>query len=138
MRALWVSGDFRNPTGEYPYGLSNPVRSLQVMTWLAHLLSVLLGVGIVMAAYLAARSMWGEREALWAGVFTLLSYLIIYYSRTGNVDGPALFFTAAALAAFAAITRSGITARRTAWLGLWVGCACATKEQAAAVFLVRQ
>lgn len=135
LGALWVMGDFRSPTGEYPYGLTNPVRSLKVMTWLAHLLSVLLGVGIVVAAYVTAQTLWGEQEAVWAGVFTVLSYPIIYYSRTGNVDGPALFFIAAGLAAFAAILRGGITVRRTAWLGLWVGFACATKEQSAASFL---
>lgn len=135
LGALWVGGDFREPSGEYPYGLEDPVRTLQVLTWLAHLLSVLLGAGVVVCAALAARWLWGEREALWAGAFAMLSYPMLYYARTGNVDVPTLFFVGAALAAFAAILDRGIDVRRTVWLGVWVGLACATKEQAAAVFL---
>ncbi|MDX1576901.1 MAG: glycosyltransferase 87 family protein [Gemmatimonadota bacterium] len=135
LGALWLKGDFGEPSGEYPYGLADPVRSLQVLTWIAHLLSVLLGAGVVACAALAAGRLWAEREAWWAGAFALLSYPMFYYARTGNVDGPALFFVAAALVAFAGILRHGIDPRRTAWLGLWVGFACATKEQSAAVFL---
>lgn len=130
----WATGDFREPTGEYPYGLSDPIRTLQVLTWLAHLLSVLLGAAVVYGATRAAECLWGVREAWWAGTFTMLSFPMFYYARTGNVDVPALCFISLALVPFVGLLREGMTVRRGAWLGLWAGFALATKETSGAVF----
>ncbi len=132
---LWLEGDFEAPSDAYPYGLADPVQTFQVLTWLAHLLSVVLGAGVVVAAVVAARRLWGEREALWAGAFTLLSYPMFYYARTGNVDVPALFFVAAALAVYAGILRGRLTVGNAVWLGVWAGFAAATKETSAAAFV---
>jgi len=135
LGALWIGGDFRSPSGDYPYGLADPVRSLQVMTWLAHLLSVLLAAATVAAAFLTAERLWGGREATWAGAFTLLSFPMFYYSRTGNPDVPALFFIAAGLAVFAGSLRGRLTVKSGVWLGVWVGFALATKETSFATFI---
>jgi 4-amino-4-deoxy-L-arabinose transferase-like glycosyltransferase len=96
---------------------------------------VLLGVGVVLCAFGAARTLWDEQVATVAALGALLVYPMFYYARNSNVDVPVLFFTAAGLWAFAAIARHGLTRRRAVIFGALVGCAVATKEPAFASFV---
>jgi 4-amino-4-deoxy-L-arabinose transferase-like glycosyltransferase len=132
---LKATGGLGAPSAEYPYGLSDPVRSLAVLTWIAHALSVLYGVGVVVAAYLAARDLWGERSARLTALLVMVSYPSFYYARTSNPDIGVLFFTAAALAVYARILACGVTPGRAAWLGVFIGAALATKEPSFASFV---
>ena len=76
------------------------------------LVSVLMGVGIVIAAWDAARALWGERTAVAAALAVMSLYPMFYYSRVGNPDVPSLFYATIALAALARMIRDGFTARR--------------------------
>lgn len=132
---LKATDQLGQPTAEYPYGLEDPAGAIRVMALIARLLTVLLGAGIVLAAYEIGRTLWGPGEARWAALFVLLMYPMFYYARTSNVDVPVLFFTAWAMAVFARCLALGVSVRRVAWLGTLVGLSVATKEPSFASFL---
>ncbi len=131
----FLTGGVKNPTVEFPHGFVDPVSSLRALTLIAHFLSVLLGVGIVLCAYEIGRVLWDERSGFASALCVLLMYPMFYYSRNSNVDVPVLFYTATALVAFAFIVRDGFTMRRSLIFGTLVGLALATKEPAFASFV---
>jgi 4-amino-4-deoxy-L-arabinose transferase-like glycosyltransferase len=134
MGYLALAGGLSTATVEYPHGFSDPVAVLRNLTWIAHFLSVLLGVGVVLCAYGIARTLWDESTAVVAAICALLLYPMFYYARNSNVDVPVLFFIAAGLWAFAVILMRGLTTRRALVLGALAGAAVATKEQGFAAF----
>lgn len=133
---LYATGQFTPAgAGAYPFGLADPVNALRTLTLIGRLVSVLMGVGIVVAAWDAARALWGERTAVVAALLVMSMFPMFYYARVGNPDVPSLFYAAVALAAFARALRDGLTSRRGICLGAFVGFAVATKEPIAALFL---
>lgn len=135
MMSLLLSGGFHHPSGVYPFGLKDPVAALKNLSLIAHLVSVIFGAGIVVAAYDAGCALWDRRTALLAAAFAGTALPMFYYSRTGNVDVPVLFFTAAALAVFARCLAAEFTLARGICLGAFAGCALAIKETVVASFL---
>ncbi len=133
---LWLSGGLSGFSGVYPYGLSDPVASLKSLTYIAHFVAVLMGVGVVVFAYLAARTLWGRRTGLVAALLVATSYPMFYYARNANVDVPMLFFVAGATWAVARYLVAGASVARAVVLGGFVGAAMATKESALGSFLV--
>lgn len=132
---LRATGGLGPPTEAFPHGFTDPVTALATLSLLAHLLSVLLAAGIVVAAYETGRTLWDERAGLWGAAFAGLAYPMFYYARTSNVDVPVLFFTAVAGIPFARALMLGPTRRRALWLGALIGLALATKEPAFASFV---
>src|SRR5262249_27831320 len=102
---------------EYPFGFSDPVSALPVLAIVGRNVSVAMGAGIVVVAYLFAATLWGHRTGILTALLTMVSHLMIYYSRTGNPDVPMTFWCAAGLLVFARIFTQGITARRVMLLG---------------------
>ena len=127
---LSVTGELHNGTPHYPFGLRDPVNSLRVvLTLIGRLVSVLMGAGVVIAAYLFSSVLWGHATGLAAAVLTMLSYLMCYYSGTGDLsDVPAFFWSACGLVVFATVLVDGLTPRRAAWLGVLAGVATATER----------
>ncbi len=132
---LGATGGLESPTPEYPFGFVDPVGALRALTLIGRTVTVLMAGGVVACAYLFARTLWSERAGVLAAFLTALDPWFAYYSRTGNLDVPALFWSALGLVVYARILRSGLTARRAAWLGIFAGVAMATKDQALALFL---
>lgn len=135
MIYLLLTGAFGHPSGTFPFGLKDPVATLRNLTVIAHLVSVLFGAGIAVAAYDAGCVLWDRRTGYLAAAFAATSFPMFYYSRTGNVDVPVLFFTAAALAVFARCLTGEFKLSRAIWLGVFAGCALGIKETALASFL---
>jgi 4-amino-4-deoxy-L-arabinose transferase-like glycosyltransferase len=135
MVGLIATDRLTSPSAAYPYGFSDPVAALRDLSMLAHFLSVLLGAGVVLATFVAGRTLWGNREGVWAAAMVLLMYPMFFYSRTSNVDVPTLFFVAWSVAALARLLTLGFTRRRVAAFGALAGLAVATKEPAAALYL---
>ncbi len=129
---LYVTGDLGTNQPSYPFGLARPVESLRVLTWIAHLVSVFLAACVVVAAYASGRSLWGERTGTIGALFVLFSFPMFYYSRTGNIDVPALFFIALSLAIYAHVMVRGFSIASATLLGCAAGLAVATKEPSAA------
>jgi len=132
---LKTTGGLGATAAEYPFGLAEPVSALRMLTWLAHLLTLIMAAGVVAAAYDTGRVLWGERSGILAALFVIFCYPMFYYSRTGNVDVPMLCFMALAVATFARIRVLGLTARRIVALGVFAGAALAVKEEAVGVLL---
>jgi hypothetical protein len=132
---LWSSGQWSQVSGRYPYGMEDPVKALKTMTYIAHFVSVLMAVGIVLAAYETGRILKDRRTGIFAALFAMTSFPMFYYARTGNVDVPMLFFIALTVLFFIKSLSSGFTPKRAMWLGFFAGLALGTKEAAIAVFL---
>jgi 4-amino-4-deoxy-L-arabinose transferase-like glycosyltransferase len=132
---LKLTGGMDAPSPEYPFGLAEPVGALRVLTLIGRLVSVLMGAGIVVGVYLLGTLLWDRLTGFVAGALSLLSHLVVYYSRTGNLDVPMTFWTIVGVVIFARILQDGLTVRRAVWLGVFTALALATKDQALVVFL---
>ncbi|MGE0126730.1 MAG: ArnT family glycosyltransferase [Blastocatellales bacterium] len=132
---LRLMGGLGASSPEYPFGLQDPVQSLRWLTLIGRMVSVLMGAGVVVAAYYFGSILWGHLAGVTTALLTMLNYLMFYYSRTGNLDVPAFFWSSVGLAIFAKIMTAGLTVRRAAWLGVFAGLAMATKDQSVVVFL---
>lgn len=132
---LKLTGGMGTPDVTYPFGLAQPVAAIAMLTILARLASLLMGAGIVVATYLAAKETWDRRTGIIAATLTLLLFPLVYYSRTSNVDVPALFWTATGFALIAAIFRRGLDTRRALLLGVVAALATATKDASAFAFI---
>jgi hypothetical protein len=132
---LRLTGEWETSSPEYPFGLRDPVQSLRWLTLIGRMVSVLMGAGVVVAAYYFGSVLWGRLAGVATALLTMLNYLMFYYSRTGNLDVPAFFWSSVGLAIFAKIMIAGLTARRAAWLGVFAGLAMATKDQSVVIFL---
>jgi hypothetical protein len=132
---LKLSGQWTEVSGVYPFGMEDPVSTLRVMTWIAHYVTVLMAVGMILATFETGRILKDRRTGLLAALFAMSWYPMFYYARSGNVDIPMLFFVALAIMMFSRCIVEGFTARRAAWLGIFAGFALATKEAAVGIFL---
>ncbi len=132
---LIATGGMSAPAAEYPYGLKDPVTALKALTVLGRLASVLMAAGAVVAAFAFTASLWGRTAATWAALLAALSYPAVYYSRTGNLDMPAYFWSAAAIAVIGRTFSGGLTTSRAVWLGIFSAAAVATKDQMLILFV---
>lgn len=131
----WATGGLKGISGDYPWGFADPVAALKSLTFISHLVSMLLGVAMVLSVLFAGRALGDPRAGLFGAVFMATAYPFFYYCRTGNVDGPMVAFVALALAAYAALLGRGVTALRGAALGAFMGFALATKESCYSIFI---
>ena len=135
LGGLYLSGGLEAPSASFPFGLRDPVRALEVLTVIGRLVSVAMAAGIVIASCLFAGTLFGHRAGVVAAALTLTSFPLVYYGRTGNLDVPALFWSALGFVVLARMLFDGASARRAAWLGLFAALAVATKDQAVALFV---
>ena len=108
---LKVSGGMEAPAPVYPFGLADPVGALRVLTWIGRAVSVAMAAGVAVCGYLFARTLWGQRAGVVAAILTALNPWTVYYARTGNLDVPALFWSAIGFVFFARILAHGRTTR---------------------------
>ena len=130
LAILKLTGGMGAPSGAYPFGLGNPVLVLEVLSLLGRLVTLAMAAGTVIATYLTGRRLWSREAGLAAALIALLSVPMVFYARTGNLDVPVLFWTAAGIAVLAAVVTNGYTVRRGIWLGVCAACAVGTKDQA--------
>ena len=83
---LKLTHQMETPTTVFPFRLKDPVGNLEGPTLYGRFLSVLMGAGIVIAAYFFARTLWNHQTGTLAACLTMISYPQVYYSRLGNVD----------------------------------------------------
>ncbi|MGH8546213.1 MAG: ArnT family glycosyltransferase, partial [Gammaproteobacteria bacterium] len=101
---------------------------------LTRMVSALMGVGVVLCAYVIGSILFGKRAGLVSAVLITGCYPIVYFAHTSNVDVPALFWTALAVAAVLVCADYG--SRRAAVVaGLAAGMALFTKEQIIGVLI---
>jgi hypothetical protein len=131
---LFVTGGWRHPTGEYPYGFADPERSLFVLAMIGRLLNVGFGVALSAVAYGIGRHLYGRDAARWSAFLVATAYPVVYYAHTTNLDISYCFWLILAL--FCAIVAAE-SDRLPAWIGLGASAAMAlsTKEQGFAFLL---
>jgi hypothetical protein len=125
---LYVTGGWRHPTAEYPYGFADPERTLFVLTMIGRAVSVAFGVGLSALAYGIAARLFDRRTARWGAFFTATSYPLVYYAHTTNLDISYCFWLILALYAAIRAAQSGGW-RPAAVLGFAAAMALSTKEQ---------
>ncbi len=133
---LYLSGHFSQPTTQYPFGLTDPVTAIRNLTLIARMITVLMASGIVINAYLTARTIWDRRTARLTAVAAALPTTMVFYARTGNLEVPMLFWISLAILILAKCLQSGFTVRRAAFLGIISALAVATKDSAYGVLTV--
>lgn len=131
---LKLTGGLGRPAEAYPWGFADPERSLMVLTLIARLVSVLMGVGLVVATYATVRRLAGARAGLIAGALVATSLPIVHYAHNANVDVPHLFWTALALWSFVALLQTWAR-RHAVLLGLFTAAAVGTKDSIYALFV---
>ena len=135
MLYLVMTGGISGISGTFPYGFKDPVSSLRVLTLIAHLVSSLMAAIAVGAVFDIGNTLGGRRTGLVYAFMAMLSFPLIYYARTGNVDATAVAFVTLALAAFCRIAVSGFTRALALSFGTFVGLALAAKESSVGLFL---
>jgi 4-amino-4-deoxy-L-arabinose transferase-like glycosyltransferase len=103
--------------------------SLAAQLLLMRAVSVMMGLGTLVAAYLCGVQMIGVRRAVLAPLAVLLTPVFVYYGKTANLDVPSLCWFGWAMVAFLRILRGG-TVRDYVWLGVAAAGSIATKDQA--------
>jgi len=125
---LRIAGEFRKPSGTYPFGFRHPERSLAVLEIIARLVSMIMGVGLVALAYGIGSILFGRYAGLGAAVLVTGCYPMVFYAHTTNVDVPVLFWMALAVwGALVAAEHDSLAAAVVTGAG--VGMALCTKEQ---------
>lgn len=132
---LLITGRFTGMSAVYPFGLTDPVATLRVLTLIAHTVSALMASVVVAAAAWTGRLLWDRPTSILYGVLVLFSFPLVYYARVGNVDAMAMAFTMAAVAVFVRITQTGLSRGAAIAVGALAGAALATKESSIGVFL---
>lgn len=134
MLYLLATGGLTQISATYPFGLTDPISTLRVLTVIAHLVSAGMGALAVGAAYEIGQTLSNRRTGLFYALLVLCSFPLIYYARTGNVDATALAFATLSIAAFCRVVCAGLSLRRGLWLGALVGLALGAKESAIGLF----
>lgn len=125
---LYLTGDWRHPTAQYPYGFADPERALFVLSMIGRAVSVGFGVGLTALAYGIGRRLFDRPTARWSAFLIATAYPLVFYAHTTNLDISYTFWLVLAL--YAAI-RAAETDRwqAAAVLGLAAAMALSTKEQ---------
>jgi hypothetical protein len=127
---LYLTGSLSKPTAAYPFGFADPIQSIATLTIIGRFLTLAMAVGVVIIAYSIVQTLWDKRSAILAAITVMLLSPMFYYSRTGNLDVPVLFWTSLAILMIARSMRYGITTGRMVWLGIFSALAVTTKDQA--------
>lgn len=131
---LYLSGQWDSPSSEYPYGFRDPVKAVRTLGVVGRLSSVLLSAGTVAAAYFLGLWTFGAPAGALAAGLTMLSYPLLYYSHTVNLEAPLLFWCTLGALAFADIVRRGLDVKRGVGIGVLAALAIATKDQGVLFF----
>lgn len=91
--------------------------------------SVVMGLGLVVSAYLCGAELYGSRRAVLAALALALTPLVVYYGKVANLDVPFMCFFGFALLSWLRILK---THRRQDYVrfGVCAAAAVATKDQA--------
>ena len=130
----FLTGRWRSPKNEYPYGFEDPESALFAISIAGRLLNVAFALGVVAVTYGIANRLLGRWPARVAAFAMATAYPVIYYAHTTNLDIGYLFWLLLAL--YAAIVAAGSRAL-VPWLTLGIAAAMAvsSKEQGFAFLL---
>jgi hypothetical protein len=133
---LYATGKMSSVSGVYPFGLTDPVASFTMLTWIGRFVTLILALGVVVSAYITGRALQDRLLGTIAGAFAMVMFPMTYYAKSGNLDVPVLAWTSMAIAVGILVVTSGMTVKRAVLLGGFIALAGATKDQAAGSFFL--
>lgn len=128
LALLYLTGAWRHPSAEYPYGFADPERALYVLAMIGRGVSVAFGVGVTALAYGIGARLFDRATARWGAFLVATSYPLIYYAHTTNLDISYCFWLILALYAAIRASETGHWPA-AALLGMAAALALSTKEQ---------
>ncbi len=133
---VFLTGGLSQPTDIYPYGMTDPVSTLRHLVLIGRFVTVLMASAVVANTYLTARTIWDTSTARLAAIAIALPAPMVYYSRTGNLDIPVLFWMTLAVLMIARSLKYGFTVKRAVLIGIFSAVAVSTKDQAYAPLII--
>ena len=127
---LKLTGAFANPSADFPFGFADPDAVLRVLAGMGQMVSLLMAAATVWIAYHIAKALGSRPAGVLAALMVMLAGPMVYYSRTGNLDVPVQFWTAAGLLVGVCALQRGLSVRFGVLLGLLAAVSVATKDQA--------
>jgi 4-amino-4-deoxy-L-arabinose transferase-like glycosyltransferase len=131
---LALTGELSSSATIFPYGLINPEISLSIFTLIARFVSIMMGVGLIIANYFAVKKFYDRGSACITAFLVATSYPIIHYSHSANVDVPQLFWFSLCLYSFVSLIDEPKT-KYYVMLGLFSAFAFTTKESIYAILV---
>jgi hypothetical protein len=115
--------------GRYSMLASDSLASQAAQLAMMRVVSVLMGLGALVAAYLCSVELVGARRAVLGALALLLTPVFLYYGKTANLDVPSLCWFGWALLGFVRILRHNRLSNYVL-LGIAAAASVATKDQA--------
>jgi hypothetical protein len=132
---MYLSGGLSGLSSAFPYGLSDPVKTIAILNIIGRSVTLMMACGIVVSTYLTSKIIWDKVSGLFAAFLMMLATPMFYYARTGNLDVPVLFWISLGILMIARILVYNFTIRRGILLGTFAALSVATKDQAYGAWL---
>lgn len=136
MAYWYLTGDFRAPKEDFPYGFKHPLQQMGLLTFEGRFLMT--AIAVVCFYFLAREVSRHVKNKL--AVALALTFCIaanataVWKVPVPEVDSPMLAFSAAALAVYMRMLFDGVTPRRGFWFAAFAVAAFSSKEIAGPVF----
>jgi hypothetical protein len=121
---------------EFPERVSNPDPPVRRLTFIGRSITAFMGAGIIVVAYWMMGLLWGNTAGLVAALLAMLQYPMFYFSRTGNLDVPSLFWGSLALLVYTRVICKSYSVKLGILFGVFAALSAATKDQAVGSFLL--
>ena len=138
MGYWWLTGSFAHPSGDFPYGLQQPLEQISFLLRQGRALFLLIFVGLSAVWIVSLRAITSNRLAIaLAFLFCVgTNYAVVGFAANTRPDGPMFAFVGASLGVYALIVYDGLTLRRSMWLSLLAVCAISSKEIAGPTYVL--
>lgn len=134
----WLRGSFTSPSGDFPYGLAEPLWQISVLILQARVLFFALFLALCALLIATLRRIVARRaSASLAFAFCIAtSYGAAMLAANDRPDGPAFAFVAAALAMYVRILTDGLRPGPACWMSAFAVFAISCKELAGPLFVL--
>lgn len=133
-----ITGQWSQPTEEFPFGLARPLEQMGFLLWQGRLLFLILGLILLQLhqRLLLSRESGIPAVALAFGFCVGMNPVLALHMANTRPDGIALCLTALALGLYHRMLRDGMTARLALWFSVVAVGALSSKELAAFMFVI--
>ena len=134
----WLTDQFGNPSGDFPYGLARPLEQISFLLLQGRLLFLILFVSLAVLSLRWLRDAIADHAAVaLAFLFCLgTNYCVAGFVANTRPDGPMFAFLLLSVALYARILERGLDLWRGVGLSLLAVFAISSKEVAATVYVL--
>lgn len=136
MAFLMLTGGFSDISSKYPYGFADPVMAFTIMQLITRAMSVVMGIGMLIALWKTRHEATRPRSHLLAIALLALSGPFTFYAREANLDVPYNFWWAlAVLFGWRYLFDTQKARPDLLWAGAFSALSLATKDAVAGALL---